>query len=269
MRIDPIHVQTLFTHRLRDGRVCRFRPFCWPDMMALLPAFSRCRVNAPWLDVLLRSAFAADGLARDDSADDPVAVVFDMLFDKRYCSVPLSRAEREVCLDANDLSCLLSMSLRLAGLADKDSSDDAAEKSGAPCEFDVDGCISFVMRSFALDWWRVRRLTWAQLLWHYDQANVLHMRYDAPMHGVDTSKMLKDRERRLLMERARKALRASRGNTVNVDARTRLAALPPGRIPDEQVDSLWNDMQRMADVPTHYDPEKLEQMESLKAMMAG
>lgn len=169
--------------RFADGVERTFREMAWPDVLPVAGMLGRCRPDAAWMELV------AAAMGNDLGAATMMDLAALML-SERYCDQPLTRDEIELGdhLDSTDIEALGSMAVELAGLTAADGTDTVQEG------FDLDGVVFFVMREAGLSWDEVHDVTFEQLLWLHRQAVVHRVKYELPMHGIDTRQAVADLE---------------------------------------------------------------------------
>jgi hypothetical protein len=143
-----------------------------------------------WTMVLSR--YAGPGVSVLGAGFEATLDVLELMFSEKYCSSPLSRnaIEHGEHVNAHDIERCLDIAFELSGLPRRkdDDPEDPDDRERARDDFDLDDCVFMVLRYSGMNWDEVRGLTWQELLWFYEMAMGYQLKYEIPMHGVDTSK---------------------------------------------------------------------------------
>ena len=187
--LGTVHARKELAHTCFDSVRRTFRAFSWTDMFRVVKSLELTGRVSLWTLVL--SKYAGPGV---DVLGDGFAATLDvleMLFSQKYCSVPLSRHEIEhgQHLNAGDIKRCLDIAFDLSGLPRREKEDEDLEKrEAAKDDFDVDDCVFMAMRYGNMNWVQVHDITWQELLWHYEKSMGYQLKYEMPLHGIDTAK---------------------------------------------------------------------------------
>ncbi len=219
---NSIHVRQTREYTAYDGVRRVFGQFAWPDMLRLMPVFAAAGKTSAWAAVLYSS------LAEGAKGADAVMDIIETLFSERYCSSPLSRHDltEGEHISVGEVQPLVDIAFELSGLTKK-VSEPEDEFASQDSKFDIDECVFLVERYTSIDWEAVHALTWEQLLWHYEQILGFQLKYEMPIHGVDTRKAVRSFE----AERARAA--AGDGEPASMPGTTKLN--------QQKFDEMWNE----------------------------
>lgn len=172
MKVSPVHSFRSVRHTCHDGIERTFFPVAWPDVMPVAGLLAKFDRRCAWMEFVVGS----------DAGTACMIDVAALMLDDRYCDMPLSRQDIEHgdYLDSIDLEALAAIAVDMAGLKETEAKPAEADS------FDLDCCVFFVMRSAGLSWDEVHALTFDQLMWLYRQAVLYRLKYELPLHGVDT-----------------------------------------------------------------------------------